>query len=93
VGRAQPDCDISTVLPKVLVTPASLMGSGYPSGCLGPSHALTESLRSLYRQRVAQGRLLCDHDHPRWGGHTLLNVQLQLPRARRIGFSHRAGAF
>jgi hypothetical protein len=57
----------------------------------GPSHALTESLRSLYRQRVAHGRRWCDHDHPRWGGHNTTPT-CQATCARRIGFSHRVGA-
>jgi hypothetical protein len=47
-----------------------------PSSC---SAAFT--LRPLC---VAQEHLWCDHDYPRWGGHT--------PRARRTGFSHRVGA-
>jgi hypothetical protein len=41
---------------------------------------------------LAQERLWCDHDYPRWGGHTTDEL-LYLPRARRTGFYHRVGAF
>jgi hypothetical protein len=34
-----------------------------------PSHALTESLPSLYHRCVARGLERCDHDRPRWGAH------------------------
>ena len=43
------------------------------------------------RPRIAPERLWCDHDYPRWGGHTLRTRQT--PRARRIGFYHGVGAF
>ena len=33
----------------------------------------------------------CEHDYPRWGGHTTPFVTI--PRARRTGFFHRVGAF
>jgi len=67
-------------------------GPGLLPRITGPSHALTESLRSLYRWYVARDRRWCNHDYPGGTGTALRKAPLLVPpRARRTGFSHKVG--
>jgi hypothetical protein len=47
---------------------------------------------ALLPSGVARDCWWCDHDYPRWGGHTLEMYSYNFPRARRTGFYHRVGA-
>src|SRR5215207_11225145 len=46
---------------------------------------------ALRPRAVARDLGWCDHDYPRWGGHTPESTVTTL-RARRTGFSHMVGA-
>src|SRR5215216_1202663 len=57
-------------------------------GSVGPQKGRRSPHPPQAALRVALDLGWCDHDHPRWGWHTLESTLYNSPRARRTGFYH-----